>query len=433
METVSVSGISTGFVVNGSSFTITDGDTPPTAINLTVDTGNTENSSAVTEDSGETTVTVTASFPAGSAVLTTDTTVEVTVAGGTATIGTADSLNDFTVETNKPDNKFDIVISAGSPDGDGSFNITVVNDRFYEPTGTSVLGETVTLSASPLVGFTFTNASVFIVDNEVADLDSSDCNGTYVDSTKTLLVADCEVLVEIRNAWSPNLESNHPLRTWGNGDNRDIDRWSGVTISSQQVTKLLLPGNSANGLIGGSLPTAIGDLSKLVEIDLSGNNLSNNMSVNIPNQIGQLTALEKLDLSDNNLSGSPPNRWWSSLTKLKTLNLSGNEFSGTIPSRLRSISTLTDLDLSDNKFSGSIPGSLDRLTALKTLDISNNEITGTIPRRLGNLAGSGLTKFSFCDNYLRGSLPTAFRTGVDTPGIASSDYGNIAVCRRSTS
>lgn len=173
-------------------------------------------------------------------------------------------------------------------------------------------------------------------------------------------------------------------------------------------------------------------LEELVEIDLSGNNLSNNMSVNIPNQIGQLTALEKLDLSDNNLSGSPPSRWWGSLTKLKTLDLSGNEFSGTIPSRLRSISTLTDLDLSDNKFSGSIPGSLDRLTALKTLDISNNEITGTIPRRLGNLAGSGLTKFSFCGNYLRGSLPTAFRTGVDTPGIASSDYSNIAVCRIST-
>lgn len=432
METVSVSGTSTGFIVNGSSFTITDGDTPPTAIKLSVDTGNTVNPSTVAEDSGETEVMVKASFPAGSAVLTTNTTVEVTVAGGTATIGTADSLNDFTVETDKRDNKFDIVISAGSRDGGGSFKITVVNDRIYEPTGTSVLGETVTLSASPLTGFSFTNATVFIVDNEVADLDPSDCNGTYVDSTKTLLVADCEALVDIRNAWSPNLEPDHPLRTWGNVDNRDIDRWSGITIGSQQITKLLLPGNSVNGLIGGSLPTAIGDLSKLVEIDLSGNNLSNNMSVNIPNQIGQLTALEKLDLSDNNLSGSPPSRWWGSLTKLKTLDLSGNEFSGTIPSRLRSISTLTDLDLSDNKFSGSIPGSLDRLTALKTLDISNNEITGTIPRRLGNLAGSGLTKFSFCGNYLRGSLPTAFRTGVDTPGIASSDYSNIAVCRIST-
>ena len=432
METVSVSGTSDGFSVIGTSFKINDGDTAPTAITLTVDTDSMTagDQNRITEDSGETSVEVTASFPTGSAVLTTQTTMQITVAGGTATIGTADSPNDFT--TNKTGNTFNIAINPGARSGSGTFKITVVNDRIYEPPPATSSGETVTITGI-LAGFIFTNSSVVITDNEVVDLDPDDCNGTYVDSTKTLLVEDCKALIAIRNAWSPNLSDNHPLRTWGNTDNRDIDNWSGITIGSQQVTKLLLPGNSTNGLIGGSLPTTIGNLSKLVEIDLSGNNLSNNISVNIPNQIGQLTALEKLDLSDNNLSGSPPSRWWSSLTKLKTLDLSGNEFSGTIPSRLRSISTLTDLDLSDNKFFGSIPGSLDRLTALKTLDISNNEITGTIPRRLGNLAGSGLTKFSFCGNNLTGSLPTAFRTGVDTPGIASSDYNNIAVCRRSTS
>lgn len=432
METVSVSGTSRSdiyrFDVTGSSFTINDGDTPPTDIVLTVDTDSMtmEDQTTVTEDSGDTTVEVTASFPVGSAALTTDTTVDVTVAGGTATIG---ALNDFT--TNKTDNKFTITITAESTSGSGSFVLTVVNDRIYDQPTTN-MGETVTVSGE-LAGFTFTNATVTIVDNEVADLDPSNCSGTYVESSKILLVADCEALIEIRNAWSPNLESTHPLRTWGIGNSRDIDRWSGITISGQQVTKVLLPGNSTNGLIGGWLPTTIGDLSKLVELDLSGNNLSNNMSVNIPNQFGQLTVLEKLDLSDNNLSGSAPSRLWSSLTKLKTLDLSGNEFSGAIPSRLRNLSTLTDLDLSDNKFSGNVPGSLDRLTALKTLDISNNELTGTIPRRLGNLASSGsLTKFSFCNNNLRGSLPSAFRTGVSTPGIVPSDYNNIAICRRAT-
>ena len=431
METVSVTGDLVDYTVTGTSFKINDGDTPPTAIILSVDTDSMTagDQNMITEDSGETTVEVTARFPTGSALLTTKTTLQITVAGGTATIGTANSPNDFT--TDKTGNTFNIAINPNSESGSGQFKITVVDDRIYEPPATSS-GETVTITGT-LAGFTFTNSLVIVADNEVADLDPDDCDGTYVDSTKTLLVEDCKALIAIRNAWSPNLSDSHPLRTWGNTDNRDIDDWSGITIGSQQITKLLLPGNSVNGLIGGSLPTAIGDLSKLVEIDLSGNNLSNNMSVNIPNQIGQLTALEKLDLSDNNLSGSPPSRWWGSLTKLKTLDLSGNEFSGTIPSRLRRVLTLTDLDLSDNKFSGSIPGSLDRLTALKTLDISNNEITGTIPRRLGNLAGSGLTKFSFCGNYLTGSLPTAFRTGVDTPGITSSDYNNIAVCRRSTS
>lgn len=440
METVTVSGSAAGFMVTGTTFKINDGDAPPTNIILTVDTDNmtTGNQTTVTEDSGETTVKVTASFPTGSATLATNTTVEITVAGGTATIGTA---NDFTLQTDKVDNKFDIVIEARKMSHDGTFKITVVNDRIYDQPATNS-NETVTVSGSSadkvtvsgsLTPFVFTNSSVGIADNEIADLNSNDCNGTYVDSTKALLVADCKVLIAIRNAWSPNLSDAHPLRTWGNTDNRDIDDWSGITISSQQVTKLLLPGNSANGLLGGSLPIAIGNLSKLVEIDLSGNSISNNGSVNIPNQFGQLLLLEKLDLSNNNLSGSLSGRWWSNLSKLTTLDLSHNKLSDMIPGRLRNLSALTDLDLSDNDFSGNIPTRLNSLTSLKTLDVSNNALSGTIASRLGDLATSGsLTKFSFCGNDLTGSLPTAFHTGVSTPGIASSDYNNIAVCRRSS-
>ena len=123
----------------------------------------------------------------------------------------------------------------------------------------------------------------------------------------------------------------------------------------------------------------------------------------------------------------------TSVTESSTLDLSHNKLSDMIPGRLRNLSALTDLDLSDNDFSGNIPTRLNSLTSLKTLDVSNNALSGTIASRLGDLATSGsLTKFSFCGNDLTGSLPTAFHTGVSTPGIASSDYNNIAVCRRSS-
>ncbi|CAI7905145.1 unnamed protein product [Closterium sp. NIES-54] len=58
---------------------------------------------------------------------------------------------------------------------------------------------------------------------------------------------------------------------------------------------------SSNG-INGSLPSSIGNFSKLYSLDLTNNSISGS----IPESIGLLTYLDTLDLAGNNLTGSLP-------------------------------------------------------------------------------------------------------------------------------
>ena len=94
--------------------TISDDDTASTGIELTL------NPTRVTEQGGQQTVTVTAMLNAGSRV--SDTLVNVTVAGDTATVG-----DDFGAVGN-----FSISIPANQPSGQNTFSLTPVNDVIAE-------------------------------------------------------------------------------------------------------------------------------------------------------------------------------------------------------------------------------------------------------------------------------------------------------------
>ena len=94
--------------------TISDDDTASTRIELSL------NPTRVTEQGGQQTVTVTAMLNAGSRV--SDTLVNVTVAGDTATVG-----DDFGAVGN-----FSITIPANQPSGQNTFSLTPVNDVIAE-------------------------------------------------------------------------------------------------------------------------------------------------------------------------------------------------------------------------------------------------------------------------------------------------------------
>ncbi|XP_059066819.1 LRR receptor-like serine/threonine-protein kinase GSO1 [Cryptomeria japonica] len=156
----------------------------------------------------------------------------------------------------------------------------------------------------------------------------------------------------------------------------------------------------------GDIPTSIGLLRKLRDLDLSGNifegkipssltnctalkrlNLANNkLSGEIPSKIGRLRQLEKLHLSDNMLKGNLPsnvqNCW-----KLQILDVANNFLSGNISLWLGQLSDLMILVLRSNKFLGWIPHALGNLSTLHVLDISHNNLTGAIPPELGKLTG----------------------------------------------
>ena len=145
-ETLSVGGSATGLTVNPSSVTVTiqDNDAEPTQIILTSDP------TSVNENSGATTVNVSASFP-GSIALTEDVNVTVSVANGTAVSGADfDAVSDFNV-----------TIPAGSLNGSETFSLSVVDDTIFEGSEALSVGGSVS-------GFTVQSASLSIADNDVA-------------------------------------------------------------------------------------------------------------------------------------------------------------------------------------------------------------------------------------------------------------------------
>ena len=134
--------------------------------------------------------------------------------------------------------------------------------------------------------------------------------------------ADRAVLVELYEAtegenWDDdtNWLSDQPLRTW-NGVTTDADG---------RVTGLRL---YYNGLSG-----------------------------SIPSELGSLTSLTDLDLDVNDLSGSIPSEL-GNLVGLNTLSLGGNDLSGSIPSELGNLFNLQWLYLNDNELTGSIVDTL---------------------------------------------------------------------------
>ena len=148
-ETVTVSGAATGLTVEPATLTITDNETAPTTINLTL------SPSAVGEEAGETTVTVTAAWM-GTTPIEEATAVTVSVAAGTGE-GAAEA-DDFTAVTD-----FTITIGGGSPNQTGTFDFTPTSDLVYEG------NERVTVSGTSS-GLTVNSADLTITDNDVGDI-----------------------------------------------------------------------------------------------------------------------------------------------------------------------------------------------------------------------------------------------------------------------
>ena len=149
--------------------------------------------------------------------------------------------------------------------------------------------------------------------------------------------------------------------------NAPLGDWHGVTTGSDgRVTKLTLIDNN----LSGSLPSQLGDLSNLEDINLASNNLTGP----IPPQLSQLEQLVNLRLHINTLNGLLPADL-GNLTNLKTLYLSGNDFTGSIPEKWGDLSDLQILLLNTNNLSGPVPTAIGNLKDLTTLRIAGNNFT----------------------------------------------------------
>lgn len=128
---------------------------------------------------------------------------------------------------------------------------------------------------------------------------------------------------------------------------------------------------------------------------------TNSLSGTIPSELGSLTWLHELDLDTNSLTGRIPDRL-GNLTQLQQLALHANSVTGTIPSELASLAQVTYLLLHDNSLTGSIPQGLGDLRQLVLLDLSSNALTSTVP----DLSGAEmLGALVLHNNELSGPLP----------------------------
>ncbi|KAH7858054.1 hypothetical protein Vadar_019536 [Vaccinium darrowii] len=158
----------------------------------------------------------------------------------------------------------------------------------------------------------------------------------------------------------------------------------------------------------GTIPLSIANLTKVVELDFSRNAITGQLDRRLFPDRGSsqaktgLLSMQRL-LFQKTLLGGPLPSEIGNLEKLTILALDGNNFFGPIPESLGNLSKITYLHLNVNQFSGQIPKSLGTLTELTDLSLFSNNLSGSVPEQIGNL--SSLVVFHLFSNNLSGQLP----------------------------
>ncbi|XP_062224583.1 LRR receptor-like serine/threonine-protein kinase RGI5 [Phragmites australis] len=156
------------------------------------------------------------------------------------------------------------------------------------------------------------------------------------------------------------------------------------------------------GLYSGGLSWLTG-LSSLEYLDLGMVNL--NASVGWARAVNMLLSLRVLALSDCGLttSASSPEPARANLTRLQRLDLSYNGINtSTVDAWFWDVPTLTYLDLSGSSLSSPFPDALDNITGLQVLNLKGNNMAGMIPAALQPLCS--LQEVDVTVNHINGDM-----------------------------
>uniref|UniRef100_A0A7S4VIX4 Leucine-rich repeat-containing N-terminal plant-type domain-containing protein n=3 Tax=Ditylum brightwellii TaxID=49249 RepID=A0A7S4VIX4_9STRA len=232
--------------------------------------------------------------------------------------------------------------------------------------------------------------------------------------------------------------------TLGHPDDQDavgVCEWTGIKCDQFEEAPTILSIGLPHSNLQGTIPTQLGWLISLTNIDLSMNNLRGTL----PTEIVQLPNLITLNLGNNNLDGTLPTIYYTTYyfmgwdtptfasTNLQYLNLASNRFQGTIHDSLLQQPTATLLwldlsknalygtipipflysmpnidyfDVSYNMFEGSVPAQLGDLRELHGLFLDHNEFMGTVPPKLTR-EHLKIVQFFVQHNFLSGTIPAA--------------------------
>ncbi|XP_020597693.1 LRR receptor-like serine/threonine-protein kinase FLS2 [Phalaenopsis equestris] len=212
------------------------------------------------------------------------------------------------------------------------------------------------------------------------------------------------------------------------------------------------------------IPKELGNLPKLMHIDLSGNKLTGIVLVSlcllqklknffslrtsshiekvlrvegagdfresipcfnqfeeiVKNSIGNAKNLTSLILQSNQFSRDI-SFVISEANKLVRIDLGNSLFSGSIPSKIRYLRKLSQLSLQGNMLGSTIPESISNLKSLNVLNLSNNLLTKEIPNSICSLLPISL---GFSNNHLFGPILVPFIK----EGLIESIYVNPNLC-----
>lgn len=205
-----------------------------------------------------------------------------------------------------------------------------------------------------------------------------------------------------------------PIDQWYNVKVNDAGRVTQVNLANGTVTApWTLPAAVGDltemtnfRIIGcqltGAIPEEVYNMTKLVSFYLTKNTPTWTLS----SKIARMTDLKDLYIDQNeNLTGTLPKEL-GQLKKLVNINVSQTHVSGSIPAEMSGCTALANLMAYKTQISG-IPDNFDQWPALKLIQLySNPNLTGPLPASVGNC--TKLTSVWFYDCNFTGNLPESW-------------------------
>ncbi|KAJ3299335.1 hypothetical protein HDU76_006349 [Blyttiomyces sp. JEL0837] len=136
--------------------------------------------------------------------------------------------------------------------------------------------------------------------------------------------------------------------------------------------------------------------------DISNNRLTST----IPSSFANLKNLKVLKLGYNRLSIGQIPEFLGNLPKLLRLDLPNCGVTGNIPTSFAKLQNLDRIDLTNNQLSGPIPDFLDQIPEMREVNISYNQLTGSVPSSLVTLSQGPIQYIDLTNNCLSGGVPS---------------------------
>ncbi|KAF8012298.1 hypothetical protein BT93_I0439 [Corymbia citriodora subsp. variegata] len=157
----------------------------------------------------------------------------------------------------------------------------------------------------------------------------------------------------------------------------EIEKLNGLQILAlynNSISSEIPPG--IDNKLNGTIPKEVISLSSL---SITFEAARNSLIGSLPLEVGNMSKIVNVDLSDNRLIGEIPSTL-SQCLMLQGLNMAGNLFEGSLPPSLKTMIGLQYLDLSRNRLSGQIPIYFENFTVLEALNMSFNSFEGEVPQ-----------------------------------------------------